>query len=78
MTEQATLIAAFMEDLSEHVHSGNTASRFLEKLDKVKEEFAKMPLPTDHETFLAMAALYQFIEEMDEYLVIKQSFKGMK
>ncbi|MER1990755.1 MAG: aromatic acid exporter family protein, partial [Solibacillus isronensis] len=66
------------EDLSEHVHSGNTASRFLEKLDKVKEEFAKMPLPNDHETFLAMAALYQFIEEMDEYLVIKQSFKGMK
>lgn len=78
MTEQATLIATFMEDLSEHVHSGNTASRFLEKLDKVKEEFAKMPLPKDHETFLAMAALYQFIEEMDEYLVIKQSFKGMK
>lgn len=78
MTEQATLIAAFMEDLSEHVHSGNTASRFLEKLDKVKEEFAKMPLPNDYETFLAMAALYQFIEEMDEYLVIKQSFKGMK
>lgn len=78
MTEQAALIATFMEDLSEHVHSGNTASRFLEKLDKVKEEFAQMPLPNDHETFLAMAALYQFIEEMDEYLVIKQSFKGMK
>lgn len=78
MTEQAPLIAAFLEDLSEHVHSGNTASHFLEKLSKVKEEFAKMPLPEDHETFLAMAAMYQFIEEMDEYLIIKQSFKGMK
>ncbi|MEK3766265.1 MULTISPECIES: aromatic acid exporter family protein [unclassified Solibacillus] len=78
MTEQAPLVAAFIEDLSEHVHSGNTASHFLEKLDKVKEEFAKMPLPNDHETFIAMASLYQFIEEMDAYLVIKQSFKGMK
>lgn len=77
MTEQAPLIATFLEDLSEHVHGGNTASHFLEKLDKVKEEFAKMPLPKDHETFLAMAAMYQFIEEMDEYLVIKQSFKGL-
>ena len=67
-----------MEDLSEHVHSGNTASHFREKLEKVKEEFAKMPLPNDHETFLAMAALYQFIEEMDAYLVIKQSFKGIE
>ncbi|MER1956613.1 MAG: aromatic acid exporter family protein [Solibacillus sp.] len=75
--EQAPLIATFLEDLSEHVHGGNTASHFLEKLDKVKEEFAKMPLPKDHETFLAMAAMYQFIEEMDEYLVIKQSFKGL-
>ncbi|MGN7478415.1 aromatic acid exporter family protein [Solibacillus silvestris] len=78
MTEQAPLIATFLEDLSEHVHSGNTASHFLEKLDKVKSEFAKMPLPADHETFIAMASLYQFIEEMDEYLVIKQSFKGIK
>ena len=78
MTEQAPLIAAFIEDLSEHVHKGNTASHFLEKLDKVKEEFAKMPLPQNHETFIAMASMYQFIEEMDEYLVIKQSFRGLK
>ena len=78
MTEQAPLIAAFLEDLSEHVHKGNTASHFLEKLDKVKEEFAKMPLPKNHETFIAMASMYQFIEEMDEYLVIKQSFRGLK
>ena len=76
--QQAPLVAAFLEDLSEHVHGGNTASHFIEKLDKVKEEFAKMPLPENHETFLAMAAMYQFIEEMDEYLVIKQSFKGLK
>ena len=78
MTEQAPLIAAFLEDVSEHVHSGNTANHFLEKLDNVKDEFAKMPLPKDHETFLAMAAMYQFIEEMDEYLVIKQSFRGFR
>lgn len=78
MTEQAPLVAAFLEDLSEHVHSGNTASQFREKLEIVREEFAKMPLPEDHETFLAMASLYQFIEEMDQYLLIKQSFKGLK
>lgn len=74
---QASLVADFIEDLSEHVHSGNTASHFREKLDVVKVEFAKMPLPKDHQTFLAMAALYQFIEEMDAYLAIKQSFRGL-
>ena len=35
---------------------------------------AIMPLPTSHDTFLAQAALYQFIEEMDAYLEIKQSY----
>lgn len=78
IVQQAELVSVFMEDLSENVHSGNTASHYREKLDDVKTEFAKMPLPDDHQTFLAMAALYQFIEEMDAYLAIKQSFKGMK
>ncbi|QCR34490.1 hypothetical protein C1N55_11675 [Lysinibacillus sp. SGAir0095] len=78
MVQQAELVADFIEDLAENVHSGNTAKRFRDKLEIVKEEFAKMPLPENHEKFLAMASLYQFIEEMDEYLVIKQSFKGIK
>ena len=78
IVQQSKLVAVFMEELSENVHSGNTANYFREKLEEVKVEFAKMPLPTDHQTFLAMAALYQFIEEMDAYLAIKQSFKGMK
>ncbi|WP_431029893.1 aromatic acid exporter family protein [Lysinibacillus sp. LZ02] len=77
IVQQAELVAVFMEELSEHVHSGNTASHFREKLNEVKVEFANMPLPNDHQTFIAMAALYQFIEEMDAYLAIKQSFKGL-
>ncbi len=78
MVQQTDLVADFMQELSENVHSGNTAKRFRDKLEIVKEEFAKMPLPETHEKFLAMASLYQFIEEMDEYLMIKQSFKGLK
>ncbi|MET1013685.1 MAG: aromatic acid exporter family protein, partial [Paenisporosarcina sp.] len=71
-------VGEFMEDLANHVHSGNTAHTFISKLDVVKEEFSKMPLPKDHESFLAMAALYQFIEEMEQYLRIKRKFVGFK
>jgi len=78
IVQQAELVAVFTEELSENVHSGNTARHFREKLAEVKEEFAALPLPSDHQTFLAMAALYQFIEEMDAYLAIKQSFKGFQ
>jgi uncharacterized membrane protein YgaE (UPF0421/DUF939 family) len=77
IVEQAELIADFMEELSENVHSGNTTHKYRSKLEDVKVEFAKLPLPTTHEKFLAMASLYLFIEEMDRYLVIKQDFKGI-
>ena len=77
IVQQAEIVAVFMEELSGHVHSGNTASLYRDKLQQVKEQFADMPLPTDYTTFTAMASLYQFIEEMDAYLAIKQSFKGI-
>lgn len=78
IVQQAEIVAVFMEELSTNVHSGNTASIYREKLEQVKSEFSAMPLPDTHEKFLAMASLYQFIEEMDEYLAIKQASIGLK
>ena len=72
--EQSILVADFLEEISLNVHPGDTAAKYREKLEQVKEDFAKMPLPTSHDTFLAQASLYQFIEEMDAYLEIKQSY----
>ncbi|MBT2582256.1 aromatic acid exporter family protein [Planococcus sp. ISL-109] len=73
---QTQLVADFLEDLSEHVHSGNTAYQYIDKLDHVKANFAAMPLPDTHEKFLAMADLNAIIQEMETYLEIKQSYKG--
>ncbi len=77
IVQQAKLVADFMEELSQNVHSGNTAKKYRSKLEDVKVNFAKLPLPTSHEKFLAMSSLYIFIEEMDRYLAIKQEFKGI-
>jgi len=73
IVQQAEIVAVFMEEISKKVHSGNTAAIFRARLEEVKREFAAMPLPDSHEKFLAMASLYQFIEEMDNYLIIKQN-----
>ena len=74
---QAEMIADFMEDLSSAIHSGNTAYLFLDKLQKMKEDFKKMPLPKTREEFEARAALVQFVQEMEQYLIIKNAFKGL-
>ena len=47
------------------------------KLRKVRDEFEEMPLPKTHEEFLAMSALYTFIEEIDQYFAVKQGFEGL-
>lgn len=73
---QTQLVADFLEDLADHVHSGNTAQQYIDKLDHVKANFAAMPLPDTHEKFLAMADLNAIIQEMETYLEIKQSYKG--
>ncbi|MCA1025564.1 aromatic acid exporter family protein [Cytobacillus sp. FSL W7-1323] len=76
--EQAEMIADFIEDLSEHIHPGNTASLFIDKLQQMRAQFAEMPLPQTREEFEARADLLYFIKEMEEYLFIKSQFAGLK
>ncbi|RLQ92161.1 aromatic acid exporter family protein [Planomicrobium sp. Y74] len=76
LVKHAQLIADFLNDLADHVHAGNTAYHYLDKLEVVKKEFSLLPLPKSHKEFQSMAALYQVIEELDSYLEIKQSYRG--
>ncbi|MHC0036004.1 aromatic acid exporter family protein [Pseudoneobacillus sp. C159] len=76
-TNHSHMTADFFEELSERIHPGNTASIFLGKLNNLKIEFEEMPLPTTREEFEARAALFQIIREIEQYLIIKSSFKGI-
>lgn len=76
--EQGEMIADFIEELSEHIHPGNTAIQFLEKLYRMRISFEDMELPKTREEFEARAALLHFVKEMEQYLIIKSSFKGLK
>ncbi|PPA71345.1 aromatic acid exporter family protein [Jeotgalibacillus proteolyticus] len=75
--EQRKMIASFVEDLSENIHPGNTAILYIKKLYEMKLIFEEMEMPKNREEFETRAALYQFIREMEEYLQLKQSFRGL-
>ena len=75
--EQGELIADFMEELSEAVKPGNTVLVYLEKLYRMKTEFETMELPKTREEFEARASLLHFVNEMERYLLLKRSFKGI-
>ncbi|KAA0560981.1 aromatic acid exporter family protein [Rossellomorea aquimaris] len=76
--EQGHRIAEFLDELSDHIHPGNTALFYLKKLYDMKVEFELMDLPKTREEFETRAALYQFVQEMEQYLLLKSSFKGIK
>jgi uncharacterized membrane protein YgaE (UPF0421/DUF939 family) len=75
--KQGKMTADFFEELSEHIHPGNTASFFLDKLRNLRVEFEEMSLPTTREEFESRAALFQIMKEIEQYLIIKSSFKGL-
>lgn len=75
--EQSKMIAEFLHELSLNIHPGNTAQKFLTQLSEMKNEFEGMELPKTREEFEVRAALFHFIKEMENYLIIKNQFKGM-
>lgn len=76
--DQSRMIADFIHELRLNIHPGNTANRFLMQLFKMRQEIEEMDLPETREEFEVRAALFHFLREMENYLVIKSQFKGMK
>ncbi|MBD1378765.1 aromatic acid exporter family protein [Metabacillus arenae] len=76
--EQGKMLAEFIQDLRENIHPGNTAHKFLKRLAEMNEEFVNMPLPETRGEFETRAALLHFVREMEQYLVLKSYFKGIK
>jgi uncharacterized membrane protein YgaE (UPF0421/DUF939 family) len=66
-------LADFLDEIAEGIHSGNTAEVYLDKLDKMNEEYRKMPLPQTEEEFDMRAALFLIMNEIRRYLTIKKS-----
>jgi uncharacterized membrane protein YgaE (UPF0421/DUF939 family) len=76
--EQADMVATFIEDLADSIHAGNTAFRFLQRLREMHEVFQEMPLPDSREEFETRAALRHLLKEIEQYLILKSEFIGLK
>lgn len=76
--KQADMLAEFMDQLAEGVHSQNTAHIYLNKLNELKETYREMTLPKTREEFEARSALAHLVRELEQYLQIKQRFRTKK
>lgn len=76
--EQSAMVAEFVDSLSRGINPGNTSMFYLEKLMRMRAEFENMELPRTREEFEARAALHHFVNEMEQFLLLKRSFKGLR
>ena len=68
---QGLQMADFLDKLSDSVHPGNTAYRFMDELRLMHEEIKETPLPKTREEFETRASLFYLLREMENYLYIK-------
>lgn len=73
--EQALIMANFIEKVANSIYENNTAENLLEDLDKLREDFRKMELPKTREEFEIRASLFQFLNDMEQFLRIKNDFR---
>ncbi|MBP1917712.1 aromatic acid exporter family protein [Youngiibacter multivorans] len=72
--EQTKLVAALTDLVADQFHESNTARELLEDLHGYKEIFRNMELPKSRDEFEVRAALFQYINELEQLLDVKREF----
>lgn len=72
--EQKIMMAEFTEKVANLLYEKNTAESLLIDLDRLRENFRKMPLPVTREEFEIRASLFQFLNDIERFLKLKNEF----
>ncbi|WP_257347983.1 aromatic acid exporter family protein [Pseudalkalibacillus decolorationis] len=73
---QSHQLADFLEKIADAIHPGNTAQKYLDELDQLRNSFREMDLPRDRTEFETRSSLFYFLTEMEQYLILKRYFKA--
>ncbi|OIJ15994.1 hypothetical protein BKP35_03145 [Anaerobacillus arseniciselenatis] len=72
---QGEKIAEYLEELSEAVRPSTGPIDFLHRLNELQDQFKEMELPRSREEFEIRSALFSFVKEIEQYLIIKRHFR---
>ncbi|MGO5066475.1 aromatic acid exporter family protein [Clostridium sporogenes] len=73
--EQTEMIADFTKKVADSLYEENTGEDLILDLENLREGFKKMNLPNTREEFENRALLFQFLNDMEQFLIIKNEFK---
>lgn len=73
-SEHTYIVSDFTREVSDSIGVDLIYKKALEDLETIKETFRKMPLPQSRGEFENRAVLYQFFNDIEEFLEIKKDF----
>lgn len=71
---EANILSEFTQQLSEVIHEFNTGEEALEDLEELRIYFKGSELPKSREEFENRALLYQYLNDLEEFILIKNRF----
>lgn len=73
--EQTIMISEFTVKVAKSIYEENTAENLLNDVNKLRKSFKEMELPSTRDEFENRAMLFQFLNDMEEFLKIKNEFR---
>lgn len=73
--EQTKLLSEFTQDVAVNIHADNDCRALIEKLNVLREEYKSMELPKNRDEFENRALLLQFLNDLEDFLMLKREFK---
>lgn len=72
--EQTIILSKFTEDVSKEIYENNDCINLINKLDSLRRTYESMELPKTRDEFENRALLFQFLNDLEEFLIIKKEF----
>ncbi len=69
--EQAKLLSDFTEKLATVFNPNNDGQLLMKELEEVRANFSDLPLPETREAFIEQSALYQYLNDIEELVMMK-------
>ncbi len=69
--EQAKLLSDFTEKLATVFNPNNDGQLLMKELEEVRTKFSDLPLPETREAFIEQSALYQYLNDIEELVMMK-------
>ena len=74
--EQTRILSEFTSDVAINIHEDNDCIELIDKLTLLRKEYEMMDLPKDRNEFENRALLFQFLNDLEDFLIIKKEFKA--